>query len=117
MARVYEMFPPLRERTKQRAGSLSGGEQQMLAMSRAFLSNPKVLLMDEISVGLAPLIVELLYDAVRQLQQDGTTIVLVEQYLTYALKFADICYVMGKGSVTFVGEPEELRSGAGTAYL
>jgi branched-chain amino acid transport system ATP-binding protein len=117
MARVHEMFPPLRDRTKQRAGSLSGGEQQMLAMSRAFLSNPKVLLMDEISVGLAPLIVELLYDAVRQLKQDGTTIVLVEQYLTYALKFADICYVMGKGSVTFVGEPDELRSGAGAAYL
>ena len=117
MSRVYDMFPALRERTRQRAGSLSGGEQQMLAMSRAFLSNPKVLLMDEISVGLAPLVVELLYDAVRQLKQDGTTIVLVEQYLTYALKFADICYVMGKGSVSFVGEPDELRSGAAAAYL
>jgi branched-chain amino acid transport system ATP-binding protein len=117
MDRVQEMFPPLRERSKQRAGSLSGGEQQMLAMSRAFLSNPKVLLMDEISVGLAPLVVELLYDAVRQLKNDGTTIVLVEQYLTYALKFADLCYVMGKGSVNFVGEPEELKSGAAAAYL
>jgi len=74
--------------------------------------------MDEISVGLAPLVVELLYDAVGQLKQDGTTIVLVEQYLTYALKLADICYVMGRGTVNFVGEPDELRGGGvGAAYL
>ncbi|MBV9486766.1 MAG: ABC transporter ATP-binding protein [Frankiaceae bacterium] len=118
MNRVEEMFPPVRERAKQRCGSLSGGEQQMVAMSRAFLSNPKVLLMDEISVGLAPMIVELLYQAVAGLKQDGTTIVLVEQYLTYALKFADICYVMGKGTVNFVGEPGELQGeAAGASYL
>ena len=84
----------------------------MLAMSRAFLSNPRVLLMDEISVGLAPLVVELLYDAVGQLKPDGTTIVLVEQYLTYALRLADICYVMGMARVNFVGEPDELRGTA-----
>jgi branched-chain amino acid transport system ATP-binding protein len=118
MARVMEMFPPLRDRSTQRSGSLSGGEQQMLAMSRAFLSHPRVLLMDEISVGLAPLVVELLYDAVGQLKADGTTIVLVEQYLTYALRLADICYVMGRGTVNFVGEPDELRGGGvGAAYL
>ena len=115
--RVHEMFPPIKERAKQRCGSLSGGEQQMVAMSRAFLSHPKVLLMDEISVGLAPLIVELLYDAVSRLKEDGTTIVLVEQYLTYALKFADICYVMGKGTVNFVGEPDELKGEGAAAYL
>jgi branched-chain amino acid transport system ATP-binding protein len=116
MSRVEDLFPPLRERQRQRAGSLSGGEQQMVAMSRAFLCSPKVLLMDEISVGLAPLIVELLYDAVARLKDAGTTIVLVEQYLTYALKFADVCYVMGKGTVNFVGEPDELK-GEAAAYL
>jgi branched-chain amino acid transport system ATP-binding protein len=118
LRRVEEMFPPIRDRAKQRCGSLSGGEQQMVAMSRAFLSNPKVLLMDEISVGLAPLVVEMLYDAVSRLKEDGTTIVLVEQYLTYALRLADVCYVMGKGTVNFVGEPSELQGeGAGVSYL
>jgi branched-chain amino acid transport system ATP-binding protein len=118
LKRVAEMFPGLSRRTNQRSGSLSGGEQQMLAMSRAFLSNPKVLLMDEISVGLAPLIVELLYNAVETLKNDGTTIVLVEQYLTYALKLADICYVVGRGTVTFTGEPSELRGGGdGVGYM
>jgi branched-chain amino acid transport system ATP-binding protein len=117
MALVEDMFPPMRERVRQRAGSLSGGEQQMLAMSRAFLSNPKVLLMDEISVGLAPLVVELLYDAVARLKDAGATIVLVEQYLTYALKFADVCYVMAKGSVSFIGEPCELQGDSAAAYL
>jgi branched-chain amino acid transport system ATP-binding protein len=117
-ARVGEMFPALAGRSKQRAGTMSGGEQQMLAVSRAFLANPRVLLMDEISTGLAPLIVELLYDAVSHLKNDGVTIVLVEQYLTYALRLADICYVLGKGSVRFVGEPAELTAGgAGISYL
>lgn len=118
LARVHEMFPALGGRMKQRSGTLSGGEQQMLAMSRAFLGNPKVLMMDEISAGLAPLIVQKLYDAVEQLKSDGTTIVLVEQYLSYALRMADICYVMAKGAVTFVGEPAELQgAGAGLTYL
>jgi branched-chain amino acid transport system ATP-binding protein len=118
LARVNELFPGLAGRAKQRAGTLSGGEQQMLAMSHAFLANPKVLMMDEISQGLAPLIVQMLYDAVAELKSDGTTIVLVEQYLSYALRLADICYVMAKGSVTFVGEPAELQgAGAGISYL
>jgi branched-chain amino acid transport system ATP-binding protein len=118
MARVHEMFPALSGRLKQRAGTLSGGEQQMLAMSHAFLANPRVLMMDEISAGLAPLIVQMLYDAVEQLKADGTTIVLVEQYLSYALRLADICYVMSRGSVSFVGEPAELQgAGAGISYL
>jgi branched-chain amino acid transport system ATP-binding protein len=118
LARVQEMFPALNGRAKQRAGTMSGGEQQMLAVSRAFLAKPRVLMMDEISAGLAPLIVELLYNAVEQLKNDGVTIVLVEQYLTYALKLADICYVLGRGTVRFVGEPEELQAGGeGVSYL
>jgi branched-chain amino acid transport system ATP-binding protein len=118
LVRVHDLFPALGGRLKQRSGTLSGGEQQMLAMSRAFLANPRVLMMDEISAGLAPLIVQMLYDAVAQLKADGTTIVLVEQYLSYALRLADICYVMAKGQVTFVGEPAELQgAGAGVSYL
>ena len=109
MERVLETFPRLRERLDQRAGTLSGGEQQMLALSRAFLGNPRLLLMDEISMGLAPRIVEQLFESVSELRERGLTIVLVEQYLTYALRLADICYVLAKGRIEFVGEPAELR--------
>ena len=116
--RVLDTFPRLRERLRQQAGTLSGGEQQMLAMSRAFLANPRVLLLDEISMGLAPKVVEQLFESVDELRDAGLTIVLVEQYLTYALRFADICYVLHKGRVGFVGEPGELRDGDALAgYL
>jgi branched-chain amino acid transport system ATP-binding protein len=115
MERVLETFPRLRERLSQRAGTLSGGEQQMLALSRAFLGNPRVLLMDEISMGLAPRIVEQLFESVNELRERGLTIVLVEQYLTYALRLADICYVLAKGRIEFVGEPAELRDSAALA--
>ena len=110
MQRVLEMFPRLGQRAKQRAGTLSGGERQMLSMSRAFLANPRVLMMDEISMGLAPKVVSVLYEAVGELKQEGMTIVLVEQYLTYALKLADVCYLLAKGHMAFCGEPAELAA-------
>jgi branched-chain amino acid transport system ATP-binding protein len=91
---VLEAFPPLQRRLTQRAVSMSGGEQQMLALSRALLADPKLLLMDEISMGLAPMIVDQLFDKVAELKSQGLTIVLVEQYLTHALRLADICYVL-----------------------
>jgi len=105
---VLGIFPRLKDRSSQQAGTLSGGEQQMLALSRAFLGDPKVLLLDEISMGLAPIVVEELFEKVASLKRQGQTIVLVEQYLTYALRLADICYVMSKGHVVFAGEPTEL---------
>lgn len=117
MDEVLAVFPRLEQRLDQRAGTMSGGEQQMLALSRAFLCSPRVLMMDEISMGLAPRLVEQLFDAVATLRERGMTIVLVEQFLTYALRVADICYVLNKGSIAFVGEPSELRSGAGLNYL
>jgi branched-chain amino acid transport system ATP-binding protein len=115
LERVLAMFPRLHERREQRAGTLSGGEQQMLALSRAFLAQPTVLLLDEISMGLAPQVVAQLFDGVRQLRDQGVTILLVEQYLTYALDLADVCYVMAKGHVVFAGEPDELRGASSLA--
>jgi branched-chain amino acid transport system ATP-binding protein len=110
--RIVGTFPRLGERLSQAAGTLSGGEQQMLALGRALVCEPRVLMMDEISMGLAPIVVDLLFDAVGALREQGTTILLVEQYLTHALRLADICYVMSKGEVSFVGEPVELRDPA-----
>jgi branched-chain amino acid transport system ATP-binding protein len=109
MAFVFEAFPRLKERIEQRAGTLSGGEQQMLALSRAFLANPRVLLMDEISMGLAPIIVDELFESVARLKAEGMAMLIVEQFLTYALRLADVCYIVAKGHVTFTGEPDELR--------
>jgi branched-chain amino acid transport system ATP-binding protein len=117
LSEVWEIFPRLAERREQRAGTLSGGEQQMLAMSRAFLSSARVLLLDEISMGLAPVLVQSLFDAVQKLRERGKTIVLVEQFLTYALQLADICYVLGRGRIQFIGDAGEMRSGAGVDYL
>jgi branched-chain amino acid transport system ATP-binding protein len=117
LGEVWEIFPRLAERRDQRAGTLSGGEQQMLALSRAFLSSARVLLMDEISMGLAPVLVEALFDAVQKLRDRDRTIVLVEQFLTYALQLADICYVLGRGRIRFIGDAGEMRGGAGAGYL
>jgi branched-chain amino acid transport system ATP-binding protein len=116
--KIVSTFPRLGERLTQAAGTLSGGEQQMLALSRALVCEPRVLMMDEISMGLAPIVVDQLFDAVAVLREQGTTILLVEQYLTHALQLADICYVMSKGEVAFVGEPAELRDpGVVSRYL
>jgi branched-chain amino acid transport system ATP-binding protein len=117
-AEISEVFPRLAERRTQVAGSLSGGEQQMLALARALVGRPKVVLLDELSMGLAPLIVEQLFDQIAALRTAGRTIVLVEQYLTHALRHADECYVMAKGTVAWHGTPDELRtSNVATEFL
>jgi branched-chain amino acid transport system ATP-binding protein len=106
---AFDAFPVLEQRLTQAAGSLSGGEQQMLAMSRPLLSRPKVLLVDEISFGLAPRVTHQLFDVVADLARTGTTVVLVDQHLSEVLKLADVVYVLGRGEIVFAGEPAELR--------
>jgi branched-chain amino acid transport system ATP-binding protein len=114
---AFEAFPVLEQRLAQSAGSLSGGEQQMLAMSRPLLSRPKVLLVDEISFGLAPRVTHQLFDVVADLARAGTTVVLVDQHLTEVLKHADVVYVLGRGEVAFAGEPSELRGRTLPGYV
>ncbi|MBA2283035.1 MAG: ABC transporter ATP-binding protein [Acidimicrobiia bacterium] len=115
---IAEVFPRLGERLHQQAGSLSGGEQQMLALCRVLVGQPKVVLVDELSMGLAPLVVEQLFEQVAALRATGQTIVLVEQYLTHALRYADLCYILAKGRVAWCGEPTELSaSGAAASFL
>lgn len=113
-----DLFPALRSRLNQLAGTLSGGEQQMLALARALMMRPRLLMLDEISMGLAPLIVNQLFDAVRTLAKRGVTILLVEQYVEAALELADYAYVLDKGRVVDVGEPEDLReTGLASTYM
>jgi branched-chain amino acid transport system ATP-binding protein len=106
--RMYARFPRLRERREQLAGTLSGGEQQMLAVARALMSRPRVLLMDEPSLGLAPMIVAEIFDIVAELNRDGTTIFLVEQNAHMALKVAHQFFLMEQGRITFRGTPGQL---------
>jgi branched-chain amino acid transport system ATP-binding protein len=106
--RVFERFPRLKERAAQAAGTLSGGEQQMLAVGRALMSRPKLLLMDEPSLGLAPLVVEEIFRIVADLHRDGTTIFLVEQNAHMALKVASHFYLIEQGRVSFSGDPGAL---------
>ena len=118
LAEITAVFPRLGDRLEQLAGLLSGGEQQMLAVCRALVGDPKVVLFDELSMGLAPIVVGELFDRVAALRDAGRTILLVEQYLTYALELADLCYVLAKGRVVWAGEPGELRhSPTAAAFL
>ncbi|HTW20916.1 MAG TPA: ABC transporter ATP-binding protein [Mycobacteriales bacterium] len=112
---ALDQFPILRERLDQPAGSMSGGEQQMLAMSRALLHKPRLLLLDEISQGLAPRVTRQLLDVVAALAKTGTTVVLVEQHLSDALRMADVVYVLNRGAIEFAGEPSELTAQQKTA--
>ena len=108
--RVFEQFPRLKERRRQIAGTLSGGEQQMLAMGRALMSSPKLLMLDEPSMGLAPILVEQVFDIITALHKAGTTILLVEQNAEMALAVADRAYVMETGRITLSGTGEELAA-------
>jgi len=105
---VYELFPLLAKRRKQQGGTLSGGEQQMLAIGRALMSNPKLLLLDEPSLGLAPLIVEKIFDIIRHINDSGTTIFLVEQNANMALSISGNAYVMESGRITLTGAAKDL---------
>ena len=120
LERVFAIFPRLKERAQQRGGTLSGGEQQMLAIARALMSRPRLLLLDEPSLGLAPLVVKLIFDTIRDLnKQEGLTVFLVEQNAFHALKLADRAYVLVNGRVTLSGTGRELlaRPEVRAAYL
>jgi branched-chain amino acid transport system ATP-binding protein len=106
---VYELFPRLEERRHQQAGTLSGGEQQMLAIGRALMARPKLMLLDEPSMGLAPVIVQEVFRTIRRLKAEGMTMLLVEQFAQTALEVADFAYVMERGRIAIAGTPAELR--------
>lgn len=108
MERVYALFPRLKERQKQLAGTLSGGEQQMLAMGRALMASPRLLLLDEPSMGLAPILVDLIFDTIKEINAQGTTVLLVEQNALMALSIAHRAYVLETGSIVLSGTGKEL---------
>ncbi|MBJ7328636.1 MAG: ABC transporter ATP-binding protein [Solirubrobacteraceae bacterium] len=108
-ARVYELFPRLEERSKQKAGTMSGGEQQMLAIGRALMARPKLLLLDEPSMGIAPILVERIYETIAEINQQGTTILLVEQNANFALGVSQRAYVLETGAVVLSDESAKLR--------
>jgi branched-chain amino acid transport system ATP-binding protein len=110
LKRVYALFPRLRERRSQRARTLSGGEQQMLAIGRGLMTNPDCLIMDEPSEGLAPIIIQGVWEAIGRLKEEGLSILLVEQNASLALKLVDYVHVMSKGQVVYSARPEELRA-------
>jgi len=117
--RVFDLFPQLKERERQKAGTMSGGEQQMLAIGRALMANPELLLLDEPSMGLAPILVERIYETVAEINRQGTTILLVEQNANFALKVSKRGYVLETGTVALSDESAALRENPDvqTAYL
>ena len=110
MGKIFEMFPRLKERENQKAGTLSGGEQQMLAMGRALMSKPRLLLLDEPSLGLAPLVVHTIFEAIEEIRSKGTTILLVEQNAHAALHHSDRAYVLETGEITMEGNSKDLAN-------
>jgi branched-chain amino acid transport system ATP-binding protein len=110
LERVFKYFPRLKERESQLAGTLSGGEQQMLAMGRALMSKPKLLLLDEPSMGLSPILVNEIFDIIKEINNDGVTILLVEQNANKALSIANRAYVLETGNVTISGDAKEVAS-------
>ena len=108
MDRVFTLFPRLKERQKQLAGTLSGGEQQMLAMGRALMASPRLLLLDEPSMGLAPILVDLIFETIIEINKQGTTVLLVEQNALMALSIATRAYVLETGSIILSGTGKEL---------
>ena len=119
LERVFERFPRLKERSTQSAGTLSGGEQQMLAMGRALMSKPSIILMDEPSMGLSPLYVNEIFDIIREINQSGTTVLLVEQNAKKALSMANRAYVLETGKISLSGDAKELMNNENVkkAYL
>lgn len=117
--RVLELFPRLKERINQKAGTMSGGEQQMLAVGRAMMANPTLLLLDEPSMGLAPVLVDLIFDTIEKIREQGTTILLVEQNALAALRISDYAYVLESGAMKLEGPAAELAQNAEVqkAYL
>ena len=105
---VYELFPRLKERSWQAAGTLSGGEQQMLAVGRALMSRPKIIMMDEPSLGLAPIVVKGIFDIIKEINRMGVTVLLIEQNANMALRIADIGYVLETGTITMTGPGQQL---------
>lgn len=115
--RIFMQFPVLQNRLNQKAGSLSGGEQQMLAISRALVANPRLLLIDELSMGLAPLVVADLYKVLQQLAQEGLGVIVVDQFATKTLNYVDRAYVLEKGRIVFGGSPVQATQHLSSGYM
>ena len=116
---MYDLFPRLKERSWQAAGTLSGGEQQMLAVGRALMSRPKIIMMDEPSLGLAPIVVKGIFDIIQEINRQGVTVLLIEQNANMALKIADVGYVLETGRISLTGSGRELLANEAVkkAYL